>query len=167
MSVPTVSGRGGRRLRICSAVTLLAIGSFAQVLAQGKPVTGGASSPAAALFDQECAGCHAQDGHGVVTMPGMPDLRNPAFQKQWSDEQLTGAIVNGNGLMPTFKEALSAEQVRSLVSYVRGLPVSPALPRQERTSCATCHGAVAPGAAVPGGGSARKIEVASRPKPQT
>jgi len=152
-----------RRLRWWITLALVAMGSLAQALAQGKPVTSGASSPAAALFNQECAGCHAEDGHGAVAMPGIPDLRSAALQKLWSDEQLTDAIVNGKGLMPTFKEALSIEQVRSLLSYVRGLPTSPALPRQERSSCATCHGAVAPGPVVSGGAGARRTKVASRP----
>jgi len=118
--------------------------------AQGKPVSNVAGSTTKALFNQECAGCHAEDGYGFENVPGMPNLRDREFQNSRTDEQLADSILNGLRLMPTFKLVLSTEQVHDLVAYVRTLPSSKAAAQQERTSCVTCHGAVAPGSFVQG-----------------
>lgn len=112
---------------------------------QGKPSTTAAGSPVAILFNLDCAGCHAEDGHGSQNTPGLPNFRDRDFQESGTDGQFTDSVLNGKRLMPTFKLVLNSDQVRDLVAYIRTLPSSPAAAQQERTNCATCHGAVAPG----------------------
>lgn len=131
--------------RSVAVLVLIALGGSAALHAQGKPSSAAAGSPAANLFNQECAGCHAEDGHGFENMPGIPDFRDPDFRKSRTDQEFADSIMNGNRLMPTFRLVLNSDQVHDLVAYVRKLPELPAETRQERTSCATCHGNLAPG----------------------
>jgi mono/diheme cytochrome c family protein len=138
------------RCRSLIALVGLLLASSLVGFTQGKPTSNTAGSPTAVLFSLECAGCHAEDGHGFENMPGMPNLRDRDFQKARTDEQFADSISNGKGLMPTFKLVLSSNSVRGLIAYVRTLPSSPAAARQDRTNCATCHGAVAPGSFVQG-----------------
>jgi mono/diheme cytochrome c family protein len=130
------------------AVLLLA--PLPRTLAQGRPSSAALGSGVAALFDMECAGCHGDDGYGVQNTPGLPDLRDAAFQRSRTDQQFANSIMNGKNLMPTFKLVLDEEQVRQLVAYVRKFPSSPAAERQVRTNCASCHGAVTPGSFIEG-----------------
>jgi mono/diheme cytochrome c family protein len=136
------------RCRSLIALVGLLLASSLVGFTQGKPTSNTAGSPTAVLFSLECAGCHAEDGHGFENMPGMPNLRDRDFQKARTDEQFADSILNGMRLMPTFKLVLSPDQVRDLVAYARTLPSAPAAAQQDRTNCATCHGAVAPGSFV-------------------
>jgi cytochrome c6 len=71
-----------------------------------------------ATFKAKCAGCHGADGKGKEAMK-TTDMGAADVQKM-SDADLSGAITNGKGKMPAFK-ALSADQVKDLVSYIRSL----------------------------------------------
>lgn len=81
-------------------------------------------APGAALYRQKaCAQCHAADGSGntpVGKSLKARDLRSAEVQNQ-SDDELAATIADGRGKMPAYKNALSAEQVRELVTYIRGL----------------------------------------------
>ena len=71
-----------------------------------------------ATFKTKCAGCHGADGKGKEAMK-TTDLGGADVQKM-SDADLSGVITSGKGKMPAYK-ALSADQVKDLVSYVRSL----------------------------------------------
>jgi mono/diheme cytochrome c family protein len=78
----------------------------------------------AALYKQKaCAGCHGADGSGntpVGKSLKARDLRSDEVQKQ-PDDELAAVIADGKGKMPAYKNSLSAEQVRELVTYIRTL----------------------------------------------
>jgi mono/diheme cytochrome c family protein len=77
---------------------------------------------AEATFKAKCAMCHGPDGKGETpTGKSMKvkDFGSEDVQKM-SDADLSAAITNGKGKMPPYK-TLSADQVKDLVAYVRGL----------------------------------------------
>ena len=66
------------------------------------------------LFLKNCAHCHGADGHG----DDGPDLHN----LDWTDAQIARRIRDGKkGQMTTFSGKLSADEIDSLVAYVRTL----------------------------------------------
>ncbi len=71
-----------------------------------------------ATFKAKCAGCHGADGKGKEALK-TTDLGAADVQKL-SDADLSGIIVNGKGKMPPYK-ALTPDQVKDLVSYIRSL----------------------------------------------
>ena len=77
---------------------------------------------AAGLFvENKCVGCHGPDGKGNPKIKGVPDFTDAGWQKKNSDGELTEAIKNGKKpIMPAFAAKLSDDQVKALVSYVRG-----------------------------------------------
>lgn len=82
-----------------------------------------AQNDAAKLFKDNCTLCHGADGSGN-TAAGKAmkakDLKSDEVQKQ-TDDQLTEVISKGRGKMPAFGSKFSADQIKSLVAYIRGL----------------------------------------------
>ena len=82
------------------------------------------ADPAAAVFSTKCAICHSPDGSGrgpTGKALGVPDLRSDVVQKL-SDAELVGVVTNGkNNKMPSYKDKLSGDQIKELISVVRGL----------------------------------------------
>ena len=81
------------------------------------------NTPAEGLYKSKCAACHAADGSGNTPAGKkleVKDFRTPAVMKE-SDEDLLGIIVKGQNKMPSYKGKLSADQLKSLVAYVREL----------------------------------------------
>jgi len=79
------------------------------------------SSQGEVLYNANCASCHGNPGknNSLKSLnPVPPDLSTTATQKL-SDGELLHIIVNGAGLMPTFKNSLSEEKVWYIVSYLR------------------------------------------------
>ena len=78
----------------------------------------------ASVYHTKCAVCHAADGSGSSVMGkklGAKDLRSDEVQKK-SDAELNSAITNGVGkTMPAYKDKLSADDIKGLVSYIREL----------------------------------------------
>jgi mono/diheme cytochrome c family protein len=54
-------------------------------------------------------------------MNGSPDLSKKAVQSQWTDQQMTKAIMDGTKRMPPYKAKMNAAQVADLVAYTRSL----------------------------------------------
>src|SRR6202162_4678648 len=52
------------------------------------------TSPAAGLFQQNCASCHGTDGKGTRSA-GTPDFTNRSIQSGFSDQQILNTIRNG------------------------------------------------------------------------
>jgi cytochrome c6 len=68
-------------------------------------------------FKAKCAMCHGADGKGK--MAGTKDLGSAEVQKA-SDADLTAAIAKGKPpKMPANEGKLTADQIKSLVAYVR------------------------------------------------
>lgn len=63
------------------------------------------NSPAAALYQTKCAGCHGADGHGTPgTVPSLDGL-----DRRFSPEQLRARIHDGKGKMPPFPDIADPE----------------------------------------------------------
>lgn len=148
----------GQRIHALIWMCLFSVAAYGQ----GKPTAATDQSSAGQLYAQECAGCHGEDGSGAIAIPNLPNFRESTWQKAWTDEQMKAVINNGNGLMPTFKLALSPAQISELIGYVRKLPGVPLTRQQERTNCKTCHGSFAPGAVVPNSTKAGDLKSSSQ-----
>jgi cbb3-type cytochrome c oxidase subunit III len=74
------------------------------------------------LFKQKCAMCHGADGKGYPALK-TPDFTDPKVQASLKDEEITTIIKNGKPgtAMPAFKDSLSDDQIKSLVTYLRSL----------------------------------------------
>lgn len=93
------------------------IALFSFILALALPPLAAAQS-AADTYKAKCAMCHGADGS--KSMMGAKPL-NGAEVQAMSDSDLTGAITNGKGKMPAYKDKLSAAQISDLVKYIRTL----------------------------------------------
>ena len=74
-------------------------------------------------FKAKCAMCHGADGSGQTAMGksmGLKDLGSAEVQKL-SDADLNGIITNGKGKMPKYDGKLSADEISSVVKYIRTL----------------------------------------------
>jgi mono/diheme cytochrome c family protein len=81
---------------------------------------------ARALFAENCATCHGQDGrartfHGWLL--GAQDFTDLTWQA--SDADVIHAINTGPGMMPSFKNKLSAAEIGALAAYVRTFKSAP------------------------------------------
>lgn len=74
------------------------------------------------LYTMACARCHGIDRAGIEDLG--PDLSSTAFALEESDEWLIDRITNGKDDMPRFGGVLTAEQIISIVAYLRGVPPS-------------------------------------------
>ena len=80
--------------------------------------------------------CHAKDGSGdtpVGKSLQSADLRSPEVQKK-SDADLTESISEGKGNMPAFKTLLSADEIHSVLGYVRTLAAKSNPPAKKKSS---------------------------------
>ena len=83
------------------------------------PLASFAADAAADLFKSKCAMCHGPDGKGK--MAGTKDLGSAEVQKA-SDADLTATMTKGKPpKMPAYDGKLTADQIKSLVAYVRTL----------------------------------------------
>jgi cytochrome c6 len=101
-------------------VLFVALTLYVVSIVEASPAPDNAAT--SATFRTKCAMCHGQDGGGseVGKSMNVPDLRSPAVKKL-PDAQLAQVISNGKGGMPSFKNSLSEEQIRGLVTYIRSL----------------------------------------------
>jgi len=79
----------------------------------------------AALFQENCAFCHAADGTGknwigAFLEPHPRNLTDPAFMKTINRERLTAAIKNGipGSSMPAWKSVLDEDQIAAVIAYI-------------------------------------------------
>ena len=73
---------------------------------------------AAATYKAKCAMCHGADGKGGKM--GTKDFGSPEIQSQ-SDADLAATITNGKGKMPKYGDKLKENEIKDLVTYIRGL----------------------------------------------
>ncbi len=110
-----------RRKGTAWKVLMVALAGFLGATQFAKPARsqGGAES----LYKTKCAACHGPDGKGETAMGKankLRDLASPDVQKQ-SDDELSGIISGGKGKMPAYSKSLKPEQIKDLVTYIRGL----------------------------------------------
>lgn len=88
------------------------------------PLMGGERHPGQEVYEKvKCRVCHGEDGSGDTHAGkslGARDLRSKEVQKL-SNEQIAGVIRDGQNKMPAFGKALSAEEIRKLVSLIRSI----------------------------------------------
>jgi mono/diheme cytochrome c family protein len=97
-------------------VALLAVGLIA---ACASPAF---ADDAAATYKAKCAMCHGPDGKGSAagTKMGVRDFASPEVKAE-TDAQLTDVITKGKGKMPAYAGKLKDDEIKGLVTYVRGL----------------------------------------------
>lgn len=86
------------------------------------PAAGDQMARAQQVFNDNCSECHLESGKGDAhhKKDEIPDFTNAKWQARESDDELFKSIQNGKGdVMPAFKDELSEDQIRALVSYVR------------------------------------------------
>lgn len=78
-----------------------------------------------ALFGKKCAVCHNAESERRKIGPGLKGLNHRGTFRvngnKVNDKTLKTWIENGDNQMPPFKDALSADEIRDLVQYVRAL----------------------------------------------
>jgi cytochrome c6 len=92
-------------------------------LAIGLAFSAAARADGAGDFKAKCAMCHAADGSGSTGTGKalkVRDLGSADVQAQ-TDAQLTAVITDGKNKMPAYKGKLTDDQIKGLVTYVRGL----------------------------------------------
>lgn len=77
------------------------------------------------LYSEKCVKCHKEDGTGgISTVDGKKikaaDFKSDSMKKE-SDEDLAAEIKDGveDEGMPSFAKELNAEQIKSLVKFIR------------------------------------------------
>jgi cytochrome c6 len=76
-----------------------------------------------ALYKTKCAACHGADGTGSTAAGkklGAHDFHSPEVMKQ-SEADMTKIVKDGKNKMPAYKDKLTDDQIKSLVTYVREL----------------------------------------------
>jgi mono/diheme cytochrome c family protein len=107
------------KLTICALLVGASIGCAPDI----------ASADAAADWVKNCASCHGKDGSGTTMMGkqlGVKDLRDAKVQGALTDANAistiqNGVVANGKQNMKGYKDTLSADQIKALVSYIRSL----------------------------------------------
>lgn len=75
----------------------------------------------AAIYKAKCASCHGADGKGQTPIGkkmNLRDLGSPEVQKQ-TDKELYDWTADGKGKMPAYKDKLSADEIKALVTTMR------------------------------------------------
>jgi mono/diheme cytochrome c family protein len=108
-------------LMLSRAAVLLA--AFALVLALAPSPA--AAAPADQVYAKSCAPCHGKEGEpsAVFAKQGVKNFKDAAWQKGTTDAQIEKAIREGKKgtMMASFEKQLSAEDIKSLVGYIRKL----------------------------------------------
>ena len=95
--------------------------ALALVLAQ-------ATAPALAaqqeIWDKRCVFCHGADGQSHTKKGRQykaPNFTKARWQKHTTDDEIVSAITDGvpKSKMPSFKEKLTAEEIKSMVPFLR------------------------------------------------
>ena len=103
---------------VLCTIVIFVVGFSAAAFSQ----TATPSSQGKEIFAHKCETCHGSDGAGTPVGKSLKvaDLRSVLVQKK-SDADLEHVISEGKNSMPAFGNALSSDEVKALVSYVRTL----------------------------------------------
>jgi cytochrome c oxidase cbb3-type subunit 3 len=90
----------------------------------------GAATGATAVYQKHCAKCHGADGKGIESLKP-PDFTSEKWQKENTNAVIAKDIREGKGVMPGFKDTLTAAQITAMVKYVRAFGPKPAKPAKK------------------------------------
>lgn len=81
-----------------------------------------AADDAAALYKSKCQMCHGPDGKGSAAgqKMGVRDFHAPEVAKE-SDADLIKITKEGKNKMPKFDGKLTDDQIKELITFIRGL----------------------------------------------
>lgn len=146
MPPPQATGLAWRRFLASAfllSVTILVSGRT-HLLAQGPQGFSGPLKTGEQIYKAACAACHGTDGRGTPqsiagftpprTFPDFTrcDQTSPEPNSTWRAVVTYGGPYRGfSQIMPSFREALSDEQIKAVVHYLRNLCGDPAWPRGE------------------------------------
>ena len=78
---------------------------------------------AADLYKSKCTMCHGADGKGgtpVAKTMGVRDFKSPEVAKETAAEMIK-ITKDGKNKMPAYASKLTDDQIKDLVTYLRGL----------------------------------------------
>ena len=103
-------------------IVLTAVALFASVVLTGSAASGQPSKSKggniAGVYKAQCSKCHGDDGKGIESLEP-PDFTDAKWQSSQTDKQLGDSIRDGKGVMPGYKDSLTAAKINGLVKYVR------------------------------------------------
>lgn len=117
-------------------MALLAAASMAAAQDSGKKTNPKKSTPSKSsssgsaakgkdLFNEKCSICHYADSDAKKIGPGLKGIsKRGTFSvnnNKVTDENLKNWIENGDSLMPPFKDAIDAQQIKDIIAYVKTL----------------------------------------------
>jgi mono/diheme cytochrome c family protein len=89
-------------------------------------LSGGPQQGAEQTYNRKCASCHAKDGSGKTPNGkkyGTKDVRETV--KKYSEDQMIKLVKEGKGKnMDSFSDELSADEIKAVTEYYRGLATS-------------------------------------------
>jgi cytochrome c6 len=77
------------------------------------------------LYEANCLRCHGPNGMSIAA--GVPNLAEGGCPKR----ELRGMIYSGKGLMPSFKDQLTSQEIGQVVNYVLELREMHAVAKSE------------------------------------
>jgi ubiquinol-cytochrome c reductase cytochrome c subunit len=118
----------------------------------------------AAVFAQNCSGCHGAMGQGGVAVPSLPYPPPPLAPAGFAS-LVSGMVTQGGIQMPSFARALTADQIDAVATYVSQQIADPATHTANtadggqiyRLYCAGCHSTTGRGGALTRGPNAPNI----------
>ncbi|HXC46830.1 MAG TPA: cytochrome c [Candidatus Sulfotelmatobacter sp.] len=106
---------------------LLGAGALVVQASTGKTAAPNAAAVARGktVFQQKCSVCHYDNSEQKKIGPGLKGLaKRGTFSvngNKITDDSLRAWIENGDQLMPPFKDALEAGQIKDVIAYVKTL----------------------------------------------
>jgi mono/diheme cytochrome c family protein len=114
----------------------------ATFIVQSFPARQPSADLAQPIYGAQCAGCHGDDGGGVV--PGARNFRDLDYMRGESPASFYAAIAEGRGEMPSFQDRLTSDERWDAVAYIWRFSTtneSLALGRSIfQANCVACHG---------------------------
>ena len=94
------------------------------------------------VYQEQCAGCHGDDGQGVV--PGARNFTDLDYMRGESPTSFYAAVAEGRGQMPSFQDRLTSDERWDTVAHLWRFSTndeSLALGRSiYEANCVACHG---------------------------
>ncbi len=91
--------------------------AIAQIAPQSSPAAVSSEPAGAALFDLNCAGCHAHGGN--IIRRGKNLKQKTLVRRGYGEtEAIAQIITQGKGAMPAYADRLTAEEIEAIATYV-------------------------------------------------